>query len=88
MVARVVHMPSRRVGKRYAAQVARLEQDARLLARSLAVDVRRPAVPVFVLDRSNRCPDCHSEAFTVGRVTAECGGCGLPLAIVGLRRLS
>jgi nitrogen-specific signal transduction histidine kinase len=56
----------------------------------VAVDpvTRRAAVPVFVLDRGNRCPDCHSEAFTVGRVTAECGGCGLPLAIVGLRRLS
>jgi hypothetical protein len=56
----------------------------------VAVDpvTRRAAVPVFVTDRTNRCPDCHSEAFTVGRVTAECGGCGLPLAIIELRRLS
>jgi hypothetical protein len=47
---------------------------------------RRPAVPVFVAGRANRCPDCHGEAFIVGRVTAECGGCELPLAIVHCRR--
>lgn len=46
----------------------------------------RPSVPVFALDRANRCPDCHSEAFHVGRITAECAGCGLPLVIVSLRR--
>jgi hypothetical protein len=48
---------------------------------------RNAAVPVFVLGRANRCPDCHGEAFTVGRVTAECAGCGLPLAIVHSRRI-
>jgi hypothetical protein len=45
------------------------------------------AVPVFVLGRANRCPDCHGEAFAVGRVTADCAGCGLPLAIVDIRRI-
>ncbi|WP_432769779.1 MAG: hypothetical protein HEQ22_03265 [Sphingopyxis sp.] len=49
---------------------------------------RRPAIPVYAIGRANRCPDCHSEAFTVGRITAECGGCGLPLPIVSFRRVS
>ena len=49
---------------------------------------RRPAIPVYAIDRPNRCPDCHGEAFFVGRVTAECGGCGMPLPVVSLRRLS
>ncbi len=48
---------------------------------------RRVAVPVFVLGRANRCPDCHGEAFVVGRITAECAGCGLPMAIAHSRRL-
>lgn len=48
----------------------------------------RRAVPVFALGRPNRCPDCHGEAFTVGRITAECGGCGMPLPIVSFRRVS
>jgi hypothetical protein len=49
---------------------------------------RRPAIPVYAIERANRCPDCHGEAFTVGRITAECAGCGLPLVIVSLRRPS
>lgn len=48
---------------------------------------RRVAVPVFVLGRANRCPDCLGKAFTVGRITAECAGWGLPLAIVHSRRI-
>jgi hypothetical protein len=48
---------------------------------------RNVPVPVFVAGRANRCPDCHGEAFTVGRITAECAGCGLPLAIVHSRRI-
>lgn len=47
----------------------------------------RVAIPVFVAGRANRCPDCHSEAFTVGRITAECAGCGMPLALVSFRRV-
>jgi hypothetical protein len=58
-----------------------------LPAAPVATAARLPAIPVFVLDRANRCPDCHGEAFTVGRITAECAGCGLPLAIVHSRRL-
>lgn len=53
-----------------------------------APTVRRPAIPVYAIERANRCPDCHGEAFFVGRVTAECAGCGLPMALVELRRLS
>lgn len=49
---------------------------------------RRPAIPVYAVGRVNRCPDCHGEAFTVGRITAECGGCGLPLPVVSFRRVS
>lgn len=61
----------------------------RTRARRAAIAApRRPAIPVFVAGRVNRCPDCHSEAFTVGRITAECGGCGLPLPIVSFRRVS
>ncbi|MBD3746697.1 MAG: hypothetical protein IE932_10860 [Sphingopyxis terrae] len=52
-----------------------------------AAEERRPAIPVFVIGRANRCPDCHGEAFAVGRITAECCGCGLPLAIVASRRI-
>lgn len=52
-----------------------------------AADERCPAVPAFVIGRANRCPDCHGEAFAVGRITAECCGCGLPLAIVAFRRI-
>lgn len=63
------------------------EQD-RALFWPKAFARRSVAIPVFVVGRSNRCPDCHSEAFTVGRITADCGGCGLPLAIVNLRRVS
>lgn len=59
-----------------------------LPASPVAAAPRRPAIPVFVAGRVNRCPDCHSEAFTVGRITAECGGCGLPLPIVSFRRVS
>ncbi len=29
----------------------------------------------------NRCPGCGGRLWTVGRVTAECWGCGLPLPI-------
>lgn len=49
---------------------------------------RRPSLPVFVIGRPNRCPDCNGEAFAVGRITAECSGCGLPLALVEQRRSS
>lgn len=59
-----------------------------LPAAPVATAARLPAVPVFVAGRANRCPDCHGEAFSVGRVTAECAGCGLPLAIVRSRRVS
>lgn len=48
--------------------------------------VRRPPVPVFIVGAANRCPDCHGEAFHVGRITAECAGCDLPLAIIAGRR--
>lgn len=55
---------------------------------AVARDMPRNApIPVFVIGRANRCPDCHSEAFAVGRITAECCGCGLPLAIVASRRI-
>jgi hypothetical protein len=84
MSGSVVQMPARRVGKSLARRIVEMEG----LVRAPALPVRRPAIPVFAIGRANRCPDCHSEAFTVGRVTAECGGCGLPLAIVELRRLS
>ncbi len=50
------------------------------------IGARRPPVPVFIAGSANRCPDCHGEAFHVGRVTAECAGCGLPLAIIAGRQ--
>lgn len=58
-----------------------------LPAAPVARAARLPAMSVFVIGRPNRCPDCLSEAFIVGRVTAECAGCGLPLAIVRSRRI-
>jgi len=86
MGARVVPSPALR-----AAAAAHRRGDARASPRGLAAVAsdmpRNSAVPVFVLGRANRCPDCHGEAFTVRRITAECAGCGLPLAIVDLRRI-
>ncbi|ALJ14239.1 hypothetical protein [Sphingopyxis macrogoltabida] len=82
----VIHMPARRQGRTFAQQV-RQEQLARVAPARCGL-VGRVAVPVYALERANRCPDCHGEAFFVGRVTAECAGCGLPLAIVDLRRVS
>lgn len=87
MGARVVQLPAPDAGRSFAAMVAQAERDMAALGLSLP-SCRRPTVPVFVLDRANRCPDCHGEAFNVGRVTAECAGCGLPLVIVTLRRPS
>jgi hypothetical protein len=58
-----------------------------LPAAPVAPAQRLPAIPVFVAGRANRRPDCHCEAFTVGRVTAECAGCGGPLALVHSRRI-
>lgn len=83
MSGSVVHMPARRVGKSLARRIVEMEERV----RAPALPVRRPAVPVFAIGRANRCPDCHSEAFTVGRITAECCGCDLPLPIVSFRRV-
>lgn len=87
MGPRVVRMPARRQGKSLARMLAQADRDMRVLSLSYASLPRRPATPVFVTGRANRCPDCHGEAFSVGRVTAECAGCGLPLAIVTSRRV-
>ena len=87
MGARVVHMPARRQGKSFQRFLAQADRDFGLLSLSYPSLARRPAVPVFVAGRANRCPDCHGEAFTVGRITAECAGCGLPLALVHSRRV-
>lgn len=79
-----IHMPARRVGQSFAQQLT--DHYARLA--SAPARPRRPAIPVYVIERTNRCPDCHGEAFFVGRVTAECGGCGMPLPLVTMRRVS
>lgn len=57
--------------------------DARAAAIAAAP---RPAMPVYVPGRVNRCVECHHEAFWVGRITAECGSCGRPLPVDQLRR--
>src|SRR3546814_10941272 len=52
-----------------------------------ASDVPRlPAIPAFVAGGANRCPDCHGEAFHVGRHTAAGAGCGRPMGIVTVNR--
>lgn len=85
MGARVVHMPARRSGQSLARRIADLDA---MLASAPALPPRRPAIPVYVIERPNRCPDCHGEAFLVGRVTAECARCWMPMPIVNLRRVS
>lgn len=86
MTGRVVHMPARRQGKSFARSMREAQLARVAPARSGLVG--RAAIPVYAIDRPNRCPDCHGEAFFVGRVTAECGGCGMPLPIVSFRRVS
>lgn len=85
MGARVVSFPAAMRDVSRALQAA--GQQLRAAGLFPAAEERRPAVPVFVIGRANRCPDCHGEAFAVGRITAECCGCGLPLAIVASRRI-
>lgn len=58
-------------------------RSARPAAMALA---GRLAIPAYVPGRVNRCVQCHHEAFHVGRLTAECGRCGLPLPVDQLRR--
>lgn len=38
--------------------------------------------PLFVEGRNNACPACNARSWTVGRITAECAGCGTVLPIV------
>ncbi|MBU7589228.1 MAG: hypothetical protein KAF42_08455 [Sphingopyxis terrae] len=88
MGARVVSFPAAMSDVSRALQAAGQQlRAAGLFPAAEELVERRPAIPVFVIGRANRCPDCHGEAFAVGRITAECCGCGLPLAIVASRRI-
>jgi hypothetical protein len=44
------------------------------------VGTRCPA-PLYYSDQVNRCPGCWGTNWHVGRLTAECGFCGYPMAL-------
>lgn len=40
---------------------------------------RRGLIPLYYLGEANRCPGCMGRAWIVGRLSAECSGCGTAL---------
>lgn len=41
----------------------------------------RPAPQLYWPGETNRCPCCGGKAWTVGRASAECAACDLPLPL-------
>ena len=41
----------------------------------------RFAVPLYHAGEVNHCPTCGLTGWSVGRLSAECSGCGMPLSI-------
>lgn len=73
-----------------AAIAARLAQVKMRLSIATGGDKRPPAIAIalgraplgnHVVDQPARCPACGGSAWHVGRITAECAGCGLPLHV-------
>lgn len=52
----------------------------RRLTRHLETTPARPVV-VVQYRPGQHCPSCGGTAWSIGRETAECGRCGLPLAL-------
>lgn len=46
---------------------------------AIAIALSRAPLGNHVLDQPARCPACGGSAWHIGRITAECAGCGLPL---------
>lgn len=48
---------------------------------------RRGVLPAVVPGRLSECPNCGHHGWHVGRVTAECAACHLPLPIAAERQM-
>lgn len=67
--AKILRLPTRSP----AAKSRSVHAAARVTARGWA--------PVWYPGETNRCPSCGEQQWRVGRVTAECAHCDLPLLI-------
>lgn len=50
-------------------------------ARPLRARPARAIVPGLLWHSGCHCPGCGQRRWSVGRVTAECGSCGLPMIL-------
>lgn len=80
---------SRRVATSLALGLPRGPSTVRsILDRLQSAEPRRAMIAPHIVGEDQRCPNCGHSAWLIGRSTAECGACGLPLALVEEPRLT
>ncbi len=59
--------------------------DLRLHGRPPAITVARNRAPLgtHIIGEPYRCPACGNSAWHIGRITAECDGCGYAMPVQG-----